>query len=72
MLWFIGIMGLIFLTLFCLGIYVEKSNQRREIDPEYDAKIIRRMNKTDPYYKFAYNLIGWIFAILVIYYIYLG
>jgi hypothetical protein len=72
MAWFIGIMGVIFISLFCMGIYVEKMNQRRELDLEYDKKITGFFNQIDPYYKFIYNLCGWVLALLVFYYIYLG
>jgi hypothetical protein len=65
-------MGIIALLVFSFMIYVEKSNQRRKIDHEYDEKITRRLNKIDPYYNFFYNLFGWAFALLVIYFIYLG
>jgi cellobiose-specific phosphotransferase system component IIC len=72
LLWFIGIFGTIIIVLAYLGIWVEKSNQRREIDPVYDEKVIRRMSKTDPYYKFLFNLFGWALALFVFYYFYLG
>jgi uncharacterized membrane protein YbhN (UPF0104 family) len=69
---YLGIMGLIFILLFWSAIRVEKMNQRRERDPVYDAKITKRMNKVDPYYNFLFNLFGWILAVVVIYFIYLG
>jgi hypothetical protein len=65
-------MAFIFIILFIFGILVEKMNQRRNADPNYDAKITRIINKTDPFYKFVFNAFGWVLAILFFYYIYLG
>jgi hypothetical protein len=72
MAWFLSIMGTIFLILFCLGIWVEKMNQRRKLDVAYDNKVTRIMDRIDPYYNFFFNLFGWALALLVIYFIYLG
>jgi hypothetical protein len=69
LLWYLGIMGAIFFVLFCLGIWVEKANQRREIDPIYDARVTKFWDKVDPYFKFSENLFWWSIAVLFIYFI---
>lgn len=72
MLWFLTIFGVIIIILSWSGIRIEKMNQRRKLDFEYDNKITRRIDRLDPYFNFFENLFGWVLAILVIYFIYLG
>ena len=72
MVWFFSIFFFICLLLFCGICYADIFHQRREREPEYGEKLIRFLNKLDPYEKFFYNLFGWILALLVIYFIYLG
>jgi hypothetical protein len=72
LLWFLAIFGSIIMILSWSGIRVEKMNQRRKLDFDYDNKITRRIDRLDPYFNFVENMFGWVLAILVIYFIYLG
>jgi hypothetical protein len=70
--WFIGGMCAIFLLLFVGICLVDKVHIRENKDPEYHEKWERIRKRFSPKITFFENLIGWIFALLVIYFIYLG
>jgi hypothetical protein len=72
MLWFIGGMCGIFLLLFIGICVVDRINMREDKDPAYHAKWEKIRKRLKPRITFFENLIGWIFAILIIYFIYLG
>ncbi|MEH7355687.1 hypothetical protein V7150_19345 [Neobacillus drentensis] len=72
MAWYLGIMGIIFVMVFCLICVVDKIMIREDKDPAYHAKWEGFRTIWRPKIIFFENLIGWIFALLVIYFIYLG
>jgi hypothetical protein len=69
MIWYLSIMGFIFVLLFIGLCMVDKINQRKKRDPEFSEKVERFFNKTDPFFNFLENLTGWTLALLFIYFI---
>lgn len=65
-------MTIIAVLVFSLGIYIEKFKQREAKDIHLQAKMEKWRSRWNPRIDFMENAIVWIFAILVIYYIYLG
>lgn len=70
--WFIGIMGFLVLIAFIGIVSVDKIMIREDREPAYHEKWERIRKRWSPKITFFENLLGWIFAILVIYFIYLG
>jgi hypothetical protein len=62
----------IFLLLFIGICLVDISMKREDKDPVYHAKWEGIRNRWSPKITFFENLIGWVFVLLVIYFIYLG
>jgi hypothetical protein len=73
--WFLIIMGAIFLLLFCAICVVDKIIVKEKKDSQFHEKMERirgKWQRTEPIIKFTTNLFWWVFAALVVYYIYLG
>jgi uncharacterized membrane protein len=70
--WFIGIMSILCLISFIGICTVDKIMMKEDKDPVYHEKWERIRKRLSPKITFFENLIGWVFAILVIYFIYLG
>lgn len=70
--WFLGGFAFVMILLFSLGIFTEKFKDREKNDPELHAKMEKWRAKWNPKITFFENLLGWIFAMFVIYYIFLG
>lgn len=71
MLWFVTIFSCAVILLFLASIYMIKLRQRREVNSELDDKLTRMEKKWDPKFTFVVNLVGWVLAICVIYFVYL-
>lgn len=67
MIWFASIFFSVCILFFIAMILVIKMNQRREIDPMYDEKVMRIYNKLDPYYNFIATLVVWSLALYIVY-----
>jgi hypothetical protein len=67
MIWFASIFFSVCILFFIAMILVIKMNQRREVDPVYDEKVMRIYNKLDPYYNFIATLVVWALALYIVY-----
>lgn len=72
MVWFIGIMLILFCLFFWALIFTIKFKQREENDPELMTKMEKWRKKWNPKIDFIENLSLWIFGLVVIYLIFLG
>lgn len=71
MIWFIGVMSIIFFLFFWAMIYTEKFKDREQQDPRFMARMEVWRKKWNPRLDFLENLFMWTFAICLIIFVYL-
>jgi hypothetical protein len=69
---FATFMGILFLLFFWMMILAIKFKQREKNDPIFFEKAEKWRYKWNPKIDFFENLVGWLFALFIFYYIYLG